>query len=261
MFKYSPIRSLLIICCTMLLSCKHFDEPENGNLIPQAPNMTIEDLRMLCGQRRVSITEPIIIGGYVTTDDTASNFYRTLCIEDATAGVEIMAGTYDLHNIYPEGSYLTISLAGCAVGTHYGILQIGTEAAAYSNYPTDYFASRVLLDKHIKCYDLHQMVAPKPVSFSDLQPSLCGRLVNMGSLRATRLSPSNENGEWSGYNIFADKEGNTIAVYTSTFASYASQPIPTQEVSITGILQYGKVDGVDMYIIKMRDEKDCFAGN
>ena len=166
-----------------------------------------------------------------------------------------------MHNIYPEGSYLTISLAGCAAGTHYGILQIGTEAAAYSNYPTDYFASRVLLDKHIKCYDLHQAIAPRPISFHDLQPTLCGRLVNMESLRITRLSPSNENGEWSGYNIFADNEGNTIAVYTSSFASYASQQIPTQEVSITGILQYGKVDGVEMYIIKMRDEKDCSAIN
>ena len=45
MFTYSPIRSLLIICSAMLLSCKHFDEPENSNLVPQAPNMTIEDLR------------------------------------------------------------------------------------------------------------------------------------------------------------------------------------------------------------------------
>ena len=261
MFKYSPIRSLLIICCMMPLSCKHFDEPTNSDHIPQAPNMTIADLRMQVGDRRVTITEPIIIGGYVTTDDTSSNFYRTLCIEDATAGVEIMAGIYDLHNIYPEGSYLTVSLAGCTVGMHYGMLQIGTEAAAYSNYPTDYFASRVLLDKHIKCYNLHQAVAPKPVSFQELQSSLCGRLINMRSLRITRLAPSNEKGEWSGYNIFADNDGNPIAAYTSTYATYASEQIPTEEVSITGILQYGKVDGENMYIIKMRDEKDCSAIN
>lgn len=261
MLKYSPIRSLLLLCCVAIISCKHFDEPGIDNSIPPAPTMTLADLREQIGDRRVTISEPIIVGGYVTTDDMASNFYRTLCIEDATAGVEIMAGIYDLHNIYPEGSYLSISLEGCAAGLHYGVLQIGTEATAHSNYPTDYFSSRILLDRHIRCYDLQQGVAPKPISFEELKLSLCGQLVNMQSLRFTWLRPSNESGEWSGYNIFADKQGHTIAVYTSNYASYASEPVPDGEVSITGILQYGKVDGEEMYIIKMRDEKDCIVAN
>lgn len=241
----------------MLIACKRFDEPTAEVPVPQSPNMAIEDLREQVADRRVTISEPIVIGGYVTTSDRESNFHRTLCIEDATGGVEVMAGIYDLHNIYPEGSYLTISLAGCAVGEHYGILQVGTEAASYSNYPTDYFSSRILLDRHVQCYDLRQNVAPLPVRFEELSPALCGRLINMQSLYRTALSPSNESGTWSGYNIFADPQGNTIAVYTSAYASYADEVVPEQEVSLTGILQYGDVEGEDMYIIKMRYEKDC----
>lgn len=246
-----------MLCSVLFISCKQAYEPHVEAEIPQSPNMTIADLRETVGTRRVTITEPIVIGGYVTTDDSASNFYRTLCIEDATGGVEIMAGIYDLHNIYPEGSYLTISLAGCAVGEHYGILQVGTEAASYSNYPTDYFHSRVLLDRHIRCYDLRQTVAPRPVRVEELNTTLCGRLINISSLTRTALAPSNESGTWSGYNIFADKNGNTIAVYTSPYATYADAAVPGQEVSLTGILQYGDVEGEDMYIIKMRHEKDC----
>lgn len=255
----SIIRPLIVLCGLLLISCKYFDEPAVDAPIPQSPNMAIADLHEQVGSRRVTISEPIIIGGYVTTSDKASNFYRTLCIEDASGGVEIMAGIYDLHNIYPEGSYLTISLAGCAVGEHYGILQVGTETAAYSNYPTDYFSSRILLDKHVRCYDLRQNIAPKPVRIEELSPTLCGRLVNISSLTLTALSPSNESGAWSGYNIFADQQGNTIAVYTSAYASFADEIVPTQEVSLTGILQYGDVEGEDMYIIKMRHEKDCTA--
>lgn len=257
MSAISTIRLLLLLCATFIAACKRFDEPTNDIPIPQTPNISIADLHKQVGSRRVTISEPIIIGGYVTTSDEASNFYRTLCIEDASGGVEIMAGIYDLHNIYPEGSYLTISLAGCAVGEHYGILQVGTEAAAYSNYPTDYFSSRVLLDRHVKCYDLRQNIAPKPVRIEELRPTLCGRLVNISTLTLTALSPSNESGAWSGYNIFADQQGNTIAVYTSAYASFADEIVPTQEVSLTGILQYGDVEGEDMYIIKMRHEKDC----
>ena len=255
MFTYSPIRTLLIFCCTMLLSCKHFDEPVNGNLIPQAPNMTIEDLRMQVGERRVSITEPIIIGGYVTTDDTASNFYRTLCIEDATGGVEIMAGTYDMHNIYPEGYYITANLKGCAIGEQLGVMQVGMPAASYSYYPTEYFASRAVIDKYIKRYNLRRDIAPLPLTIEKLTPSHCGRLVNIGGLTAT------EQGIWNGYQIFTDDNGQNIAVYTSEYADYAQKPLPSTSVSITGILQYGKIEGEEYYIIKMRDEKDCNSDN
>ena len=48
-----------------------------------------------------------------------------------------------------------------------------------------------------------------------------------------------------------------IVVYTSEYADYASRQIPTGEIAITGILQYGKVNGKEYYMIKMRDEKDC----
>jgi hypothetical protein len=80
-------------------------------------------------------------------------------------------------------------------------------------------------------------------------------LVNIGGLTAT------EQGIWNGYQIFTDDNGQNIAVYTSEYADYAQKPLPSTSVSITGILQYGKVEGEEYYIIKMRDEKDCNSDN
>lgn len=243
------------------LSCKQFDEPEWEVETPTAPNIAIADLREMVGQRRVTIDEPIVIGGYVTTSDEESNFYRSFCIEDVSGGVEVMAGLHDLHNIYPEGSYITIHLDGCATGLHNGVLQVGTESAAYSQYPTDYFASRVLLDRHIKSYNIIAPIPPLPITFSDLTPSMCGRLVNMHDIQFIHNAAETPTTEWSGYNIFADKDGNTIAVYTSSAANYAHKSVPAERVNITGILQYAKIEGQDMYIIKMRYEKDCQPNN
>lgn len=254
-------RWIILGISVAFVACKHFDEPEQEVKIPVAPNIAITDLREMVGQRRVTINDPIVIGGYVTTSDEEANFYRSFCIEDASGGVEVMAGLYDLHNIYPEGSYITIYLEGCAVGQHNGVLQVGTEAASYSQYPTDYFSSRVLLDRHITSYDIISPVAPKPVTFNDLTPSLCGRLVNMHSMQFIHNAAETPTNEWSGYNIFADREGNTIAVYNSSAANYAHKSIPAERVNITGILQYAKVEGQDMYIIKMRYEKDCLPTN
>ena len=254
-------RWLIVSLCIALVACKHFDEPDYEVEIPSAPNSAIADLRTMVGQRHITIDEPIVIGGYVTTSDKESNFYRSFYIEDASGAVEVMAGLYDLHNIFPEGSYVTISLEGCAAGLHNGVLQIGTEAASYNQYPTDYFSSRVLLDKHVKGYDIFSPIAPKPVSFDDLAPELCGCLVNMHYMQFAHNATETQSDVWSGYTIFADLYGNTIAVYTSSSASYTHKSIPTERVNITGILQYGDVEGEDMYIIKMRYEKDCLPAD
>jgi hypothetical protein len=261
------MRQLLIILTSIFIAgCNNYETPPQESATPEATNITIGDLHQLCGSRTIDINEDIIIGGYVTSSDKAENFYKSFTIEDATRGAEIMAGVFDTYNIYPIGTYLTIRLNGCSIGEHYGVMQIGLKAAAYSAYPTEYFASQVLLDKHIRRYDITRKIAPKPLEIATLKPSLCGMLVNIGPLRHLRdesatLWDGNENGCWGGYNIFEDRQGERIIVYTSDYADYAKQQIPSLEIAITGILQQGKVDGKEYYMIKMRDEKDCSTVN
>ena len=173
-----------------------------------------------------------------------------------------MAGIFDTHNIYPIGTYLTIHLNGCSIGEHFGVMQAGLKAASYSAYPTEYFSSQVLLDKHIRRYDITRHIAPRPLAVSDLRSSMCGTLVSIGPLRhlaeeSASIWNGNTDGCWGGYNIFENSEGEKIVVYTSEYADYATRQIPTGEIAITGILQYGKVNGKEYYMIKMRDEKDC----
>lgn len=246
-----------LLCFTICImsGCKKFDEPSQDSDVAQAANIAIADLHAMLGGRTIIIDQNIIIGGYVTSSDKASNFHRTFMIEDASGGAEIMAGLYDLHNIYPKGYYIAVNLKGCAIGEQLGVMQIGMPAASYSYYPTDYFASRAVIDKHIKRYNIQRDVAPLPLSIGELTPSHCGRLVNINGLSATLQSV------WSGYQIFTDNNGQDIAVYTSEYADYAQTPMPNGRVSITGILQYGKVEGQEYYIIKMRDEKDCNSDN
>lgn len=246
-----------LLCTTICImsGCKKFDEPAQDSSAAQVANIAIADLHAILGGRTVIIDQDIIIGGYVTSSDKASNFHKTFMIEDASGGAEIMAGLYDLHNIYPEGYYITVNLKGCATGEQLGVMQIGLPAASYSYYPTDYFASRAVIDKYIKRYNIQRDVAPLPLSIEELTPSHCGRLVNLGGLTASLQ------GVWSGYQIFTDDNGQNIDVYTSEYADYAQKPLPDGRVSITGILQYGKVEGQEYYIIKMRDEKDCNSDN
>ena len=120
----------------------------------------------------------------------------------------------------------------------------------------------MLFDKHIRRYDISRQIAPRPLAVSDLKPSMGGTLVSIGPLRhlaeeSASIWDGNSDGCWGGYNLFENSEGEKIVVYTSEYADYATRQIPTGEIAITGILQYGKVNGKEYYMIKMRDEKDC----
>lgn len=254
--------TIAILIVIVAMGCRDYDEPNTIKDVPPSTNISIGELRNLVGNKTKHIEQELVIGGYVTSSDEAGNFYRTFTIEDYTGGVEIMAGLYDLHNLYPMGHYVIVKLQGCTVAPHYNVLQAGLAAKSYSNYPTDYFTSRPVIDKHVACYDVVRHVTPATQTIPTLEGSMCGRLVTIDNLTlCTALHAdgwqANNVGKWSGYNFFQDDAGNQIAVYTSEYANYAEHEVPTSAVSITGILQYGTTDGEEYYMIKMRNEEDC----
>lgn len=252
------IALVVMICC---YGCRKYDNIENINT-PPSSNISIKQLYSLVGNKTITLEQELIIGGYVTSCDRAGNFYRTFTFEDLTGGVEVMAGLYDLHNIFPLGYYVSVNLKGCTLSLYNGILQIGRKAKSYDNYPTDYFSSKVLLSEHAKCYDVYQPITPKHTSIEQLSAEICGKLVCIDGLQlCSSLYPDawqiNQEGKWVGYNVFCDKSDNTIVIHTSDYANYADKYISTEQVALTGILQQIKFNGEECYAIKMRDEKDC----
>lgn len=266
-YKLSPPRLIteLIIAFTIATTCwgcHKYNELDPKHKKPAGTNVSLMELRSAITDTELHIDHELTAGGYITSCDRANNFYRTFTFQDQTAGAEVMAGIYDLHNIYPLGYYITVNLRGCTLALHNGVLQIGRRAKAYSNYPTDYFSSRVLLDQHVTTYDIGQTVSPAQYTIPSLELEMCGTLIRIDDLSLCSnlfhdVWQVNTDGRWSGYNIFCDSEGNRLAVHTSEYATYAQHHIPDHRLSITGILQHGALNGTEYFFIKMRNEKDC----
>jgi hypothetical protein len=273
-------RYILIICAAVLL-CGCYNStrlPDDADL-GLNPNMPIAELRDLWRGKTLTIDEEYIIGGRVTSSDVAGNFYQTFTITDGERAAEIMAGMRDLHNSYPLGCYVSVLLDGCAVGVERGVLQIGLIPASYSSYAVDYFYSRAVIDKYVVRRDDVAEVSARTLNFEGLDESLCGMLVRIEGVRylpeVSEVSevpetpetpkapeiPETEPAIWSGYRAFVDAEGNRIYTYTSDYANFATEEVPTVTCDITGILQYGKVGGVsgECFILKMRSKDDCVA--
>ncbi|MBQ5726410.1 MAG: hypothetical protein IIV58_02990 [Alistipes sp.] len=261
MMRISLMAGVILVA---LAGCHRYEAP-NEKPICVTPDITLAALSDMLGDRPIVIDQKMVVGGYITSTDEESNFHKTLIIDDGTAAAEVMVGLYDTYRLYPMDHYLAVLLEGCALGRHYGVMQIGLPAKEYSSFPTDYFASRVILDRHLTLCDESRRVEPRPMAIGDLTEAMCGSLVRIDGLRlASNMFPDawkvNQEGKWSGYNFFCDAAGNVIVVYTSEYADYGDALVPEGELSLTGIVQYGSVAGEKYFMIKMRYESDCVPG-
>ena len=227
------------------------------------PTTTIARLHDVVGSGGVALGDDVVVEGRVVSSDVDENFYRTLVVEDEGAAVEVMAGMSELAAYYPVGLRVALRLGGCYANYGYGVLQVGRKGVG--SYAVDYLASREALDRVIVRSDDVAEVEPAVITIAELDRSMCGRLVSIEALHLVSASSVDiEAGEllsdarWTGYTLFKDERGDSVALYTRDYARYAQAHIPGGEVAITGIVQWGKYDGgKECFQLKMRYESDC----
>ena len=256
MFHFRPIPFFGAVAALLLTGCydSRFGEPDDDGEGKPATE-TIAALRDRYAGTPFTVTGDIVVTGRVASCDRAENFYRTLCICDAEAGLEVMAGIDHLHNDFPIGSRVTLSLRGLAVAESRGVLQAGRPPAAGSSYATDYIGSRAALGSVlVRSGEALAAPSPAPLAIPALTESRCGTLVRIDGVRYTPEDLSAAT--WAGYKRFTDADGNAVYTYVRRYARFADAEVPAGTVSLTGILQYDAA-GDGRYILKLRDENDC----
>ena len=235
-------------------------------------NIELKELRAHYKGEPVTINAPLVIGGYVTANDRSDNFYRTIIIQDVDdvsqptyGAVELRIGLYSLYHLFPEGRYVAVRAEGLTLSDYNGILQLGLEPAESGSTLPGYFGYRAVMDQYVVPGTSSCVV--EPIVFEhvgNFSETMCGCLVRITSVRLaadTSVTWGIESG-WNNkpqtaYRIFFDRSGTSFAVVTSGYADFAGETVPREEVSITGILSYGRTDtGKEMYMIKMRDIRD-----
>lgn len=103
------MRRLALLCVALLAAgCYDSRFGERGDdATPEPVTATIRQLREKFAGTTFPVTGDIVVSGRVTTSDYDENFYRTFCIEEDGAGIEVMAGIDHLHNDFPEGCQVT----------------------------------------------------------------------------------------------------------------------------------------------------------
>lgn len=129
----------------------------------------------------IDIYDDIYVKGQVVSSDSTGNFYKSIFIQDATSGIEVKLGKYNLCNEYKLNQWVYVKLQGLSVGAYYGSIQIGYKDES-KKYETAYIEVQRLIDTHILRGEMGPAVQPKVLSIGDLSGKTarcCGTLVTL----------------------------------------------------------------------------------
>lgn len=244
---------LVGLCCTGCYDTS-FGEPKEEQ-DAWAVTTTLSSLNELYRGERLLIERNWVVAGRVTAHDEGGNFYHSLLIEAEGAAVELKIGLDGLHNDFPLGTHLLLSLEGLAIDRQYGVLQVGMMPPSEGSYALYEIASKAALDRYIRrTGEAQRPLDPVTVRLDELTPSMAGRLVRIEALVHTPETPVEA--VWSGYRRFTDAEGRAIYTYVRSYADFAEERLPEAACTLCGILQYDQA-GDGRYLLKLRDENDC----
>lgn len=253
MKRFTPILALLLV---VLSGCYDNHEGAQSTSLTERDNCNISQLQGRCQDGLYLVTTDMICRGRVTSSDREGNFYRSIVVEDGSGGAEIKLGIYNTASQYPVGLEVMLHLNGTALMLENGVVQVGLPPQSYDALPREMVAQAVI-EQHIVRTDSVEPVQPILCNITSLDASLYGRFIAIENLHYAPIEGEEKN-TLEGYSRFEDKEGNSIFVYVSPYADFATSEVPTAKLSVQGIL-YHETVGLEIdrqFVIKPRFKDD-----
>ncbi len=224
------------------LSChKNFDEPPQYFGPDIKSNLSIRDLRSMhfIGSFE-KILDEFIIEGVVIANDKTDNFYKTLIIQDSTAGITIRLDGFGLYNIYPIGAKIFIKLKNLWLGDYAKMVQLGAGVDRSDPLFSELLAiPQPLFDRFIIQTNTQKIIEPKPVTMDQLADSLQSCLIKLSGVEFAVADTGKSYGDvfnkLSTNNIIKSCGIGNLYLRTSGFASFAATKTPRGNGSVTAV--------------------------
>lgn len=222
------IYTVLIAAAVLFAGCEEFQpvftgkypDPQEQKLYSDADFnqiTTIADLKDMYkanGNKPLVIQKNCVIKGQVTTSDQVGNLYKSLYIQDETAGIEVKIGKNGLYNEYKLGQWLYVDCTGLTVGDYNGMINIGY-ADPSGEYETAYLEHAYIIDAHVFKGAYDKPVEPVVITEADLHKKVnLGRLVTIKDLKygnhifiLAYVDPNGNRKDYTNNGIFIDEEG------------------------------------------------------
>ncbi|GAB1345516.1 DUF5689 domain-containing protein [Cloacibacterium normanense] len=258
MKKYFSIIRIFILSLTVFLtSCVQDDvysTPDlQGKCQDLTPTKTIAEVKTAFANNTATITDDIIIEGYVSSSDESGNVYKTIYLQDApenpTQGLVVSVDAVSTYTSFPQGSKVYIKLKGLAFGRYGNVLQVGynnidpiTNTATFGRIPEKLVANHLVRS----CASKVKMV-PKVITLASLTNTstvdpLIGALVQINNaefpinLLCNIYAPNGTTVNRQIVDPTMTTPINSRVVRNSGYASFAADQLPSGNGTFIGIL-------------------------
>ena len=216
---------------------------------------SIADLKAIYKGKPVKVTGRCVIKGQVTTSDQVGNLYKSLYIQDETAGIEVKIGKNGLYNEYKLGQWLYVDCADLTVGDYNGMINLGYEDPT-NEYETSYLEHAYIIDNHVFKGEYAEPVKPVEVTEANLLSDVnMGRLVTIKGLKygfvdkykklnhifiLAYIDPNGDRKDYTNNCIFVDDDWNQPSDRSKWVDTWACSETKWKEYLYSGIF-----DGVE----------------
>lgn len=229
-----------------ITSCKKkFDAPPPIGDPGIVANTTIKDLKTRYNSGKPVLIGDTVISGIVSCDDRSGNFYQQIAIQDATGGILLRLGSYNLFNNFPVGRQVFVKCKGLWLGQYNGTMQLGGGVdSGYILQGGVTLLAANLIDLHVIKGALNQPLVPQVVTIAQLTTNIQDKYIStliklQGFEFADRTNKYADDGQ-SGNRIIQDCSlpQNKITVRTSNYCNFATLPLPQGNGEIIGVYSY-----------------------
>lgn len=264
------INFLLLSSLLMLNACvkDKFDEPPANGTDPNITvNKTIAELKAWYDSTNPKLIEQDwVIAGVVVADDKSGNFYKTLVIQDATAGIALRIDQSSMYTTMPVGRRIFIKLKGLYLGQYSNLVQIGfnidpEDPSSVTEIPS------ALVNNYILRGQWNVAAEPLAVSIAELNAAVGGdylrwpyqnMLIQLNDVQFDKLDTAKTYADAitkaSLNRIIKDCSGFSVTLRSSGYSSFASELTPTGRGKITAVASvYGTT--LQLYIRDLNDVK------
>ncbi len=261
--KYLSVFALLAIVTISACKKDDFDAPPTGGKDPNiVVNMTIKQLKdlyrdtIINNDAVVKITQDWNIAGTVIADDKSGNFYKTIVIDDGSAGISIRIDRSEFFREFPIGRRVFVKLKNLVIGDYGNLIQLG--GFIDLSDPTQPEAAPIpfaLIDSYLFPGVSSLPVFPQVVTIDDLANNLDdyqNRLVQLQEVEFKAVDTSktyaNPVLQLSGERYVADCSNDEIMVRSSGYATFAAAKIPNNNGTLTAI--FTEFNGTPQLLIR-----------
>ena len=225
---------LFVSCLKQSAYAQIINETDTDSLI------SIKDLRKIHTIGNVEfINKTMAIEATIVANDEHDNLYKSISIQDSTAGIIISLEGVSLYQVYPIGATIRLHLKNLFLTDYRRMLQVVASVDTSSGQLLTSGIPATLFSKHISVIKDNSITNPILVSYKNLSDTLQGRLIKISNVEFaaadTNLTFADKKNKIGASRSLKFCVGGTIYLRTSGYADFAGFSIPKNNGDITGI--------------------------